>query len=857
MLYFQGCPRLSIKRKKLSCFFILLLLSICSLKAQTKKITIDFENCNLETALTKLITDLNVPLSFNPALLPPDKKVSKKFIDATVNEILDYLLSETELSYNVSNNEFIIIKDKNKPIVLSGHFKDLETREDIIGAALYTAGLNKGVATNSYGYYALAIPKGNYTFLISHIGYKKKTIFLSLKNSKIVDIMLEKQTDTLKEVTIQSPDGYSDTLLSGIPGKSLSTTFIQKHPALGGEADIIKIVRMQSGVVGGTEGSNSLFIRGGGNDQNLILMDEAPVYNPAHLFGLVSIFNQDAISNVQLYKDEMPANFGGRLSSIIDVSMLEGDKQNFHIKGGASFLSARLAAEGPLKRDQGSFLLTFRRGLTDFINNNFQLFNLKATYYDLNTKFNYTIDANNRVFLSAYYGVDHLLSSNTYRNSWGNKTATLRWNHLFNSRVFSNLSAIYSNYNNQLNIDASKADRRFNWITGIEDFTLKEDFTFYYKPESNIKLGFNGTLHKFIPGESPDRAGDSIPVNNLRVNALDLAVYISHNLFIGPKFQANYGLRAGMFKNIPEDELFRNTGNQNSGSQNSQNSSAITFVNFEPRLFLQFKLNKTQQLHAAYNRNYQYMQLVQDNELSFSSLETWIPSSTYIAPQKADIFSLGYKVRFNNLTMSADGYYKKLSNQLDLIDHAQIILNHSVEHQLRVGKSDAYGTEINIIKNWNKFNGILGYSYTRVYKQIAGINNNNPYPPDYDVPHNFKLSSSYQFTSRLSLNSFFIYRTGKPVTLPVGYYTEGGRMIPIFEDRNSSRFSDYNRLDLSLELKPSVIKNNNRHWQSTWLFAIYNVYNKKNPLFYTIDKTSSANNIGSGIVPSITYNFKF
>ncbi|MDF2430791.1 MAG: hypothetical protein JWP44_422, partial [Mucilaginibacter sp.] len=482
-------PAALINRKKMWCIFILLILGARSLQAQDRGITINFQNVYLESALTKLMTDLNIPVSFNPALLP-NKKINKSFVNAPVGEILDYLLSETELSYKVSDHEFIIIKDKNKLMVLSGHIRDLETGEDIIGSSLYNADINNGVATNSYGYYALTVPKGDYIFLISHIGYKSKTVFLSLKNSKVIDIMLEKQIDTLKEIKIHASVGNTDTLLSVTHGKSLSNEFIKKNLSLGGEADIIKGIRIQSGVVANTEGTSSLFIRGGNEDQNLIIMDEAPVYNPAHLFGLVSIFNPDAIRNVQLYKDEMPASFGGRLSSIIDVSMLEGDKQSFHIKGGANFLSARIAAEGPIVKDKGSFLLSFRRGLTDFLNNNFQLFNLNATYYDFNIKFNYTIDANNRLFYSTYYGVDHLLSSNTYRNNWGNQTATLRWNHLFNSRLFSNLSAIYSNYSNQLDIDAGTPDKKFKWVTGIEDVSLKGDFNFYYKPESNINVGF-------------------------------------------------------------------------------------------------------------------------------------------------------------------------------------------------------------------------------------------------------------------------------------------------------------------------------------------------------------------------------
>ncbi|MDF2432803.1 MAG: hypothetical protein JWP44_2434, partial [Mucilaginibacter sp.] len=369
-----------------------------------------------------------------------------------------------------------------------------------------------------------------------------------------------------------------------------------------------------------------------------------------------------------------------------------------------------------------------------------------------------------------------------------------------------------------------------------------------------IKVGFDGIFHRFVPGESPNRANDPIPVNIPRENAIDLAFYISHNLFIGTKFQANYGLRTSIFKNIQDNSLFQSS---NSQDRSIGDNTSKTFVNFEPRVYLQYKLSTYQQLHFAYNRNVQYLQLVQNDELSFSSLQTWIPSSANIAPQKADYLSLGYKIELNTFNVTLDGYYKKMYHQLELIDHAQIILNPNLERQLRAGKSDAYGTEINISKSWGKLNTEFSYTYSRVYKQIADINNNKPFQASYNVPHNFKLSSSYQFTPRLSLNSFFNYRTGRPVTLPVGYYSGDGRKIPIFGDRNSSRFADYSRLDLSIELKPKVSKLHDRHWQSTWALSVYNVYNKRNPLFYTIDNTTSVNNVGPGIVPSISYDFRF
>lgn len=823
---------MNIKAWRLLLFFIIINFT---LKAQTKNIEIDFKDITLDSALTKLITNQKAPLSFDPAILPGNYRINKHFVNSSLTDILDYLLSGTNLSYSFSDGEIIIFKDKRKYISISGHVSDNNTGEDIIGCSIYVKSLNRGIATNNYGYFALLLPTGEYSLIISQIGYKKKTLAVSLLNSKILDIRLENQTDTLKEITIDRSDA-SDTLLSNIPGKSLSLDFMKRYPSIGGDPDIMRSLQMGNGITRISEGSNSLFIRGGNKDQNLILLDEAPVYNPAHLLGLISIFNEDAINHVQVYKDEIPANFGGRLSSVIDTRMNEGNNREFHIKGGVSFLSARISAEGPIVKDKSSFLVTFRRGLTDLLNNYFQLNGVKGSYYDFSLKLNYSTNKNNRLFYSAYYGFDYLLSHYTYTNNWGNKTSTFRWNHLFNSHLFSNISAIYSNYNNQLDIYTSNLANRYKWETGIGDLSLKGDFTYYDKAENNIKFGLSGTLHNFIPGEVLDNESlSSINGNIPRENATEYAAYISNQFSIGNKLITNYGLRVSNFKNLQ-------SGNK-------------TFFNLEPRLSVLFKLGKFQQMHFAYNRNYQYLQILQNDELAFSSLETWIPSSRNIAPQWSDFYSLDYKTTYKSFVFSVTQYYKKMMNQLDLISHAQIILNPGIENEIRSGRSDAFGTEFDLSKTEGKFSGNLGYTWSTVNKKLASINNNKVYPANYDIPNNVKFTLTYQINTRIFLNSFFIYKTGRPVTLPVGYYYQNGIKVPIYEDKNASRLPDYNRLDLSLELKPDFSKIRSRHWQSDWIVSIHNVYNKKNILFYSID--NSLTRFSSGIGPSITYNFRF
>ncbi len=824
-------------------------------------ITVSFHNVSIEQALTILETDKGILLSFDPAIIPASKSINKEYVNSPLFDILEGILEKTSLSYKYVGAELVIFMDKQKTSTLSGHIRDEENGEDLIGANIFTSDLKRGCNSNNYGFYSLTLPKGNYELMVTHIGYKPCRIAINLSSDQNVhDFFLKKQTVTLNEVSVNS-NSSNDSLFQGTKiGETLSVENLKKFPFYKGEADIVKALQMQSGIVGLTEGSSSLFVRGGNKDQNLILLDEAIIYNPSHLFGLTSIFNPDAIKNLQIYKDDIPANYGGRLSSVIDARMIDGDDENFHLKGGVSLLSARLAAEGPIVKDRGSFLLTFRKSLPSFSNKDFQLFNLSANYYDVNFKINYRINPNNRIFYSAYLGSDHLYSQNSYLNNWGNQTSTLRWNHLFNSKLFFNLSLIYSNYKNQLDINADSVSGKYKWQTGIRDETIKGDFTYFNSPGNELKFGFTGILHLFIPGEATrkDTSGN-IP----RAKAGEYAIYVSHKISIGNHFDLLYGLRASMFQDIATEKLYvLNETFNNVNTESNLSGVYKTFVRLEPRVAIQYNINNDNQVQLVYNRNYQYLQLVQNDELAYSSLETWIPASPNIAPQRADMFSLGFKKNIEPLYISLGGYYKKLQNQLELIDHAQIILNPIIESQLRPGKSDAYGIEFVISKNKGKINGTLSYTWSRVFRQTNFINNGLTYPANYDVPHNLKMILSYNFTDRLSLTSFFTYSSGRPVTLPIGYYTQDGIKVPIFEGRNLSTFPDFHRLDINLELKPKPINSLKRRWQSTWSFGLYNVYSRRNPLFYNINQNATIDNLGyaqsfSGITPTISYSFKF
>jgi hypothetical protein len=825
----------------------------------SQQLSINFSNSSIEGALSQLSTEQGILLSFDPSLVSLKRKINRNFFKTPLTEILDFLLSGTGLSYKYINKEIIIVPQEIKRVSLSGHVHDAKTGEDLIGAGIYIPILKQGISSNNYGFYSLTLPAGSYELWISHVGYVSKKITIDLQfSAQSQEIELEKQQINLHEIVVNSQNS-TDSTAQSFPGQALEWELIKKQPYYKGEPDVIKALQMQNGILGMTEESSNMFIRGGNKDQNLILFDEATVYNPGHLFGLTSIFNPDALKNIQIYTDGIPPNFGGRLSSVIDARMADGDDKTFHVKGGASLLAARLALEGPIVKEKGSFLITGRKSLLNFLNKNFNLFNLGASYYDLNFKVNYKFGASDRVYYSAYFGNDRLKSNNGYFNSWGNQTSTLRWNHIFNARLFSNLSAIYSNYKNRLNINADASEGMDQWITGIRDFTLKGDFIYYQKPHSQIQFGFNGTNHIFTPGESNTTSSSSIP----KANAWEYGLYASHKLSLGQHFRLLYGLRASMLQNISKVRLYTPDDDILAAELGQDPKEGYqSYLRLEPRMTIQYALEPQAYLQFTYNRNYQYLQLIQNDELAFSSLETWIPSSPNIKPQQSDLFSLEYRRKVLGWTFSLSAYDKKMLDQLQLIDHAQVILNPVIEDQLRSGRSDAYGIEFMASKDIGRLRGTLFYTWSRAFRKFNQINNSLQYRANYDIPHVLKLSLNYQITNRLLFSSFFTYTTGRPVTLPVGYFLQQGLKVPIYKDRNSSRMPDYNRLDLSVSWDLSPATNRKRPWMSSLSLGVYNVYGKKNSLFYRVNQNPATDYLVEeqafpGITPAITYNFKF
>ncbi|MHA4893472.1 TonB-dependent receptor domain-containing protein [Pedobacter sp. PWIIR3] len=841
------------------CFFIALSLAThgTDLFAQTKNplnipISITLGPDSLIRTLYRLEQRTGINFAFDPDQLRNKRSAGFHFVQTPLDAALKRILFGTNLGFSLIGKDIVIAPGKAQVWTINGRVRDLANGEEVIGATLQIPELQVGVVTNQYGFYSISVPEGNYNLTVSHSGYQLEEIPLHLDHDLQQEVELVPLTHKLEEVVISKSNVTPNPILMN--EQNFTIKQLNGAPYYLGETDVMKRLQMQNGIKSTTEGSSGLFVRGGNADQNLILLDEAIIYNPSHLYGLVSVFNSDAVNNIQVYRDYMPANYGGRLSSVIVNRMTEGNSKEYHASGGVNLMSARLAVEGPLVKDKGSFIVAYRRSLLDVFQNKFKLFNPRSVYYDVNAKANYKVDKDNSLFYSVYYGKDHLLSDNSYANKWGNITSTLRWNHLFNSRVFLNVSAIYSDYNNLLDLNADTLSQKSQWSTAVKDMTLKADYTYYRTPTNQIKFGASGTYHRFMPGESYKL--QELEFNIARDKSAEVALYYTQQINLNKWFELNYGLRIGGFYNVQEN---RNAYDE-SGNLIERNETS-TFVNPEPRLNLSYLPSDHQRIFLSYNLNYQYLQLIQNSTLAFSSLEPWVPASRKIKPQRSNHLSLGYRFAPDKYAFSLSAYAKRLDNQPELLGHAQIIRNPNVRSQIRSGRSNAYGIELELNKSMGKFIGSLAYNYARVFRKIPDINYGNRFVANYDIPNELKLNAEYFFTEQFSFQTFFTYSTGRPLTLPVGYYEHDGLNVPIFEARNTNRFPDFSRLDISAKYKLLTKLSKKRFLDHTVSIGIYNVYNQKNPLYYHLNSSAfepkkTTIEYGFGLYPWVAYSFK-
>ncbi len=751
---------------------------------------------------------------------------------------------------------------------INGHIKDLSSGEELLGATILVKELSTGTTTNLYGFYSLTLPKGDYTLVYSFVGYQPITQSVALYQDIKSNIELPPGSTLLTEfeVTGEAKDENVQSVEMSTINMKMET--IKKIPSLMGEVDVIKAIQMLPGVQTVGEGNSGFYVRGGGVDQNLILLDEAPVYNASHLLGFFSVFNSDALKDVQLYKGGIPAEYGGRLSSVLDIRMKDGNSKRFAATGGLGTVSSRLTLEGPIEKDKSSFIVSGRRTYADVFLKLAKDTNLrqnKLYFYDLNAKANFTLNDNNKLYLSSYFGRDVFAFSDQFRMSWGNATGTLRWNHIYNKKLFSNLTLLYSDYDYYLG-DLSGADA-FGWTSRIRDYSMKMDFNSFPNPNNTVKYGLQSTYHVFDPGIVTAESSEAI-FNDFKIpqnKSLEHAIYISNEQRITPRLSAIYGIRASVFQNIGKTTYYRYDSNYNAYDTVNVEAGKVFNVDqgLEPRLGMKYSLTEEKSIKLSYNRMVQYIHLA-SNSTSASPLDIWFPSSPNVAPQLGDQIALGYFQNFNNNTyeFSVEGYYKKMSNQIDFKDHAELLLNSQLEGELRFGEGYAYGMEFFLKRREGRFTGWLSYTLARAERKIKEINNGEVYPTKYDKTHDISLVMSYTLNKRWDFSANWVFSTGSAVTMPTGRFEFQGVIVPVYSDRNAARLPAYHRMDISATLKNK--QKEGKKWKGEWVFSVYNAYMRKNAFQINFRQDENDPTITHAeklylfsIVPAVTYNFKF
>ena len=758
-----------------------------------------------------------------------------------------------------------------KKYTISGYVTD-NLGEELIGASIILSGEYRGTITNTYGFYSITLPEGNYKLEISYLGYLTQLIDVKLNEDRQLNVSLIESTEEIESVEIVAEGRDVNVREVEMSTNTLQIKTIQQLPQLLGETDIIKTIQLLPGVLQSSEASGGFHVRGGGVDQNLILLDNAHVYNASHAVGFLSVFNADAIKDLKLYKGGIPAEFGGRLSSILDIHMKEGNKQEYHGAGGLGTITSRITVEGPIYKGKASFIVSGRRTYADLflpfardtLAKKSELF-----FYDLNAKFNWSINEKNRVFISGYFGRDVLKLADLISMDYGNSTFTGRWNHVFNNRIFLNSTTIYSTYKYDMGLTEGVTE--FNWLTYIHDLNQQLDFTFYLNPENTIKFGGQFIKHNFSPGMIDGQLDDTTKFDYHIPNthSYEYGFYLSNEQEINSWLTLQYGIRYSLFQNVGKGQqmVFDHTDPQEYVVTDTLHYDKGYIYNtfdrgIEPRLAVRVAINSVSSVKASYNRMYQYIHLASNSTASLP-LDFWFPSSPNIKPQQADQVALGYFRNFkhNMFETSVEVFYKWNKNAIDFRDHAQLLLNDAYEGELRIGKGWAYGAEFLIRKQEGKLTGWISYTYARTFKQIPEINEGKKYQAAYDKPHDFAIVAAYDFNNRLSISGNWIFTSAPPRTMPTSRFEFAGTIAPVYSDRNTIRLYPYHRLDLAVNYR---LNRTERHYNHFINFSVYNVYMRKNPIQISFRQDDDNPIVTKAyilylyrLVPSLTYNFKF
>jgi len=743
--------------------------------------------------------------------------------------------------------------------VVSGSVRDKQTGESLIKAVVRIQELpNAGIISNEYGFYSLSLPKGNYSVVVSQVGYETLVQKIKLDSSITINFSLQTK-NVLKEVVVESSRKNDNLTKAQMGTETINMAAISKVPVIFGEKDLLKTIQLLPGVKSAGEGNSGFFVRGGGADQNLILLDEAPVYNATHLLGFFSTFNSDAIKDATIIKGNSPSQYGGRLSSVLDVKMKEGNNQNYTVNGGIGLISSKMSIEGPLQKNKSSFILSGRRTYADVFLKATEKFKDNILYfYDLNAKANYQINAKNKIYVSGYFGRDELGLGQDFGIDWGNKTGTIRWNKIISNKLFLNTSFIYSDYN--YNVKLKNGETNFNINSEIKDVNLKQDYTLYTNTQNTLRFGFNTILHNIKPSTFSGTVINSVAKTGR--NGLENAVYLTNNYKATNQLTIDYGMRLSMYTLMGGDvyNIYQN-GVVSSSIKLAPSSFGKTYANLEPRITTNFRIDDEKSIKAGYARNVQHLHLL-SNSVASSPSDQWIGNSYNIKPEIADQISIGYvtKVFKNNFEFTTEAYYKNLQNQIDYKDGAEINTVSDVESVLLYGIGRAYGLELLLKKKEGRLTGWIGYTLSKTERKIEGINGNNWYNARQDRTHDISVVGIYDLNDRWSLSGVFVYNTGDAVTYPTGKYNLQGQTLYQYAARNANRMPAYHRLDFSATYE----KNKTKRMHGSWNFSLYNVYGRENA--YRISFKDDPNDptrtqiIRTALfkwVPSVTYQFKF
>jgi hypothetical protein len=848
-----------------------------------RKVTLSMSEGTIEDFLKEITTKTDYTFSYINNDIQLKKKIKLDNTTGTIKEILDVLFDEQQIIYTVRDRRVILTakKKESKEFTLKGIVKDRSSNELLPGAHIFIKELSIGATTNDYGFYSLTLPAREYELICSYIGHQSLQKVLRIDSDLTFDFALSNVDSVLNEVQITEEPENENIVSTDMSVNKPDLRVIKNMPGFLGEVDVIKSIIQLPGVTTVGEAAPGFNVRGGGIDQNLILMDEAPVYNSSHLFGFYSVFNPDAVKDIKLYKGGIPANYGGRLSSVLDVTQKEGNNKTFEGSAGVGIVSARAHIEGPIVKEKSSFLVTARRSYVDAFLKHIDAANLdEAYFYDINTKLNYSFNARNKVYLSGYFGRDVYRLGDDVNISWGNTTGTLRWNHLFSDKLFANFTAVYSNY--VYAQGEPKGIYAYEGQRGIVSYNAKADFNWYLNPKHKLDFGISTLGYELEPGKIK-------PVDISEINAIDLsnehalesAAYLSHTYTASTRLSFNVGLRYSIFQNIGPNEVYifeEGKPRQISTIVDTLHAASGEIISsyggVEPRVSMNVRLTEKSSLKASYNRTRQYLHFI-SNTTAATPIDFWKASDEYLKPEVADQVALGYflNLKENMLQTSVEVYSKKIFNLVDYKNGADLLLNPAIDAELLQGKGRAYGLELMITKTKGKLTGWAGYTLSRTERLVNGptaqekINNGKYYPANYDQPHKINVVAIYELNKRWTFSSNFTYNTGRPVTFPEGGYRINNSFMPYYGSRNADRLPAYHRLDLAATLKNKFKPG--RKWEGSWNFSLYNVYARQNA-YSVYFRNKMRNDLQSSrqtevvqlsilgtIFPSVTYNIKF